>query len=94
MVTLTVDGIKVGPSLVDLYGHVVTTLKRGRGCRCKVPCQGRFTCMSSHHRGSRSTPYCCGCVDEEESVTGVKVCDDCWCKRERNRERVAKRRAA
>lgn len=78
----------------DLYGALVSTLRRGRGCRCKMPCQDRFTCTSSHHRGSRSTPYCCGCADDEELATGVEVCDECWAKRERNRERTRRRRAA
>lgn len=94
MVEITVDGIRCLTPRVDSYGHTVQTMKRGRGCKCPTPCQGRFTCMSSHHRGSRSTPYCRGCADEEEERTGVEVCDDCWCRRERNREKARARRAA
>ena len=76
---------------VDSYGYVVCSARRGTGCRCKEPCQAYFVCMSSHHRGPRETPFCCGCADDEEIETGIEVCDRCWCTREKNR---AKRRAA
>lgn len=82
-----------GSPALDSYGYVVRTLRRGRGCRCKLPCQAYFLCMSSHHRGSRATPFCCGCADDEEIETGTETCDICWSIRERNRKKQDKDRS-
>lgn len=76
---------------------------RARGCRCAVPCP-TFKCISSHHQGSRATPWCRGCDDGEElkALVGSRYahivrnrldlgwCDDCWVKRMRGyvRKRV------
>lgn len=61
----------------DTYGCVIQTFERHPLCTCKVPCQERFTCASSLHRGSRQTPWCSGGDDGND----IERCDECWCAR-------------
>jgi hypothetical protein len=69
------------------------------GCKHPVPCLG-FKCLSSHHRGSRITPWCRGCDDIEElkhllgeaeykrraflNEADIGWCDSCWLRTMRN----------
>jgi hypothetical protein len=73
------------------------TFERHPLCTCSRPCAGRFRCASSHHRGPRETPWCCGGDDEDpggrvSKATGepVERCDDCWCAVERSLARRGK----
>ena len=80
----------------DVYGVELTENRiRARGCRHEVPCL-TFICISSHHRGSRRTPWCRGCddCDEMQHLIGETEyedmgrgytpdrgwCDVCWSK--------------
>jgi hypothetical protein len=67
---------------IDTYG-LPSTGERHPLCRCKVPCAGRFSCGSVHHRGSRWVPYCVGAADDLEHELGIELCDGCWCKHDR-----------
>lgn len=74
---LNPEKLKVKP---DTYGYYYNEhghrAKRHPKCRCKVPCQMRFTCRSPHHFGRRSTPWCTG----SSGFGGPEDewCDDCW----------------
>lgn len=85
------------PLLFDTYGVPVTEPRpRLRDCRCEVPCLG-FTCISSHHRGPRAAPWCCGGEDDDlppqepDDERDAGRCAACWVQRERN-PRVARAR--
>lgn len=48
------------PLLFDSYDEPVEEPReRLRDCQCLIPRLG-FKCISSHHRGSRATPWCSG----------------------------------
>lgn len=88
---------KAGAPLVeDSYGNALDEPRpRLRGCRCAVPCLA-FTCVSSHHRGARATPWCRGGDDElpprePGDDRDVGRCDECDLKWQKN-QRAAKRR--
>ncbi len=51
----------------DGYGHLATTRKRKRGCKCAVACQRSFRCTTCKLWWS----WCVGGSDDER-------CADCW----------------
>ena len=81
-----------GESLAeDSYGNSVTEPRpRLHGCRCAVPCLA-FTCISSHHRGTRATPWCRGGSDDDlppqepGDKRDVGRCDECDLRKRRPR---------